>query len=137
MRSRLRAGFAALMGPAVILVLFAGTRPYGIRMTLPLTLAAYALAHVFFWPPAVATTLVGRRLRLKSMPQLVLLMAGFSAVLSLALGIPFIYLHVTPSYCWHRDIRDALDLGVAGAGAFILYRLLLGQAAGNNRVPGA
>jgi hypothetical protein len=132
-RSRLRAVLAALIAPAVILLLFAGTRPYGIQMSLPLTLAAYALAHVFFWPPAVAATLVGRRLRFKSMSQLVLLMGGFSAVLSLVLGIPFVYLHVTtPSYTWHRDIRDALDLGVVGAGAFILYRLLLGQAAGDS-----
>jgi hypothetical protein len=137
MRSRLRAVFAAVMGPAVILLLFAGTRPYGIRMTLPLTLAAYALAHVVFWPPTVATTFVGRRLGFKSMLQLVLLMGGFSAVLSLVLGIPFVYSNTTPSYSWNREIRDALDLGVAGAGAFILYRFLLGQTGGDNRAPGA
>jgi hypothetical protein len=107
-------------------------------MTLPLTLAAYALAHLLFWPPAVATTFVGRRLQLKSMPQLVLLMGGFSLVMSLVLGIPFVlFTHVAPSYGWHREIRDALDLGVAGAGAFILYRLLLGREAGDNPVPGA
>jgi hypothetical protein len=137
MHSRVRTALAVLMGPTVILLLFAGTRPYGIQMTLPLTLAAYALAHLFFWPPVLATTFVGRRLQFKSMPQLVLLMAGFSAVMSLVLGFPFVYLHVTPSYGWHREIRDALDLGVAGAGAFILYRLLLGHEAGDNPVPGA
>jgi hypothetical protein len=105
-------------------------------MTLGLRLAAYVLAHLLFWPPAIATGVVGRRLRYDSMPRLVLLMACFSAVMSLLIGSLLIYLHVDPSYGWHGLIRDTLDFAVVGAGSFILYRLVLGPRSKGIVMPG-
>jgi hypothetical protein len=116
---------AVLLGPAVILVLMAGTRPYGMRMTPALTLMAYILAHFLFWPPLLATNYLGRRLHWTTMPRLTLLMAGASATMSVAISGPFAYFHFSPGYGWHEVVRDASDLAIVAAGGFILYRLLL------------
>ena len=123
MRSRVRTLIAALLGPVVLLIMFAATSPVGVRMPLALTLAAYLFAHVLFWPPALATSYVGRRLRLRSPICHILLMATFSAVLSFAIG--GIYLYLDPSYGWHALLRDAGVLALCGAGAFIVYRAIL------------
>lgn len=56
-----------LVSPGMLLLLILGTRPEGTEWSLPLVLAAYALVHVFFWPPWFATKFLVRRLRIQSL----------------------------------------------------------------------
>jgi hypothetical protein len=132
-----RAILAILLGPAALLLFIVGTRPYGVRVTLDLTLAAYAAAHLLFWPPALATNYVGRRLRLTSLLQLILLMAAFSGVMSFALGSLWLFLHSVPAYGWRGVIRGAGNLAVACACAFLLYQVVLGDSQADTHVRGA
>jgi hypothetical protein len=123
MRSRVRMLLAALLGPVVLLIMFAASSPVGVRMPLTLALAAYLCAHLLFWPPALATRYVGRRLKLRSPIGHIILMATFSAVLSFAMGGIVMYLN--PTYGWHELLRDAGVLALCGAGAFVVYRAIL------------
>ena len=125
MRSRVRMLIAALLGPVVLLILFAATSPVGVRMSLTLTLAAYVFAHLLFWPPTIATSYVGERLKLKGPIGYVLLMATFSALMSFAMGAIAWYLHLDPSYGWHEMLRDTGVLALCGALAFLVYRAIL------------
>jgi hypothetical protein len=53
-------------------------------------------------------------------------MACFSAILSLLCSLPFVYFHLPgSSYGWHEVARDAGDQAVAGAGAFILFGVIV------------
>jgi len=122
----LRVAVAALLGPTVVLLLMAGTRPYYIQMTPLLTLFTYLFAHVLFWPPALATNFIGHRLGFKSLPRFVILMCVLSALLSVLLDALGFLLHFDPGG-WRDISRNAGNLGVAGAGAYILYRVLLGR----------
>ena len=106
------------------------------RVTWPIALAAYVMAHVFYWPAALATRWVGSRLTRASTSLSVLIMAGFSVILSVLFALPAIYLPMTDlPYGWRAAGRDAGDLAVAGALAFFLHRSLLSNVTwvSNNR----
>jgi hypothetical protein len=131
MTSRIRAILAALLGPAVLLLeITMRTRLYGVHILI----AGYVMAHLMFWPPALAAICVGRYFKFNSTLQLALLMAIFSGVLSFALGGLFVYLHLAPSG-WHGVLSDSADLVIAGAGALIVYRVILGGSGAGMRVP--
>src|SRR5215510_3090804 len=110
MRLRVRRFIAGLLGPSVLFLLFTWKRPAGEPVTLVLVVFACVLAHLFFWPAAIATRFVGRRLSRRSEPQLVLLMGGFSALLSFLCAVPFVYFPSDSSYGWHDVLRDSLDI---------------------------
>jgi hypothetical protein len=126
MHLRIRKVIAGLIAPLVLALMIIGTRPVGEPVTWPFVLFACVLAHMLYWPAAVATHAVGARLNQASPPRLVLLMACFSAILSLLCAIPFVYFHLPDSsYGWHDVARDAGDQSVAGAGAFILFSVIV------------
>ena len=95
MTQRKRAALAALVGPLVIFLLIAAWRHYYNNysyyynsytpMSVAFVLAAYVASHVLFWPPALATNFIGRRLGLNSLLRFVVLMGGLSALLSVLL----------------------------------------------------
>jgi hypothetical protein len=94
------------------------------RMNGVLLLAAYALAHIVFWPPAIATSYIGRRFRL-NLFQSAFVMAGVSAVVSLIAAGAMIHLDPNINYGWRELVVDTGDFGAASAAAFILYRAVL------------
>src|SRR5579859_7448018 len=55
---------SALLGPILLLLFFVATFPSDARLTFAALLFFYALAHLCFWPPAIAAKIVGRRLHL-------------------------------------------------------------------------
>jgi hypothetical protein len=127
---RLRSGFvlAGILGPTAVLLLILGTRPDGMRANWPVVLAAYAMAHILFWPPAIATSYVARRFRL-SLYQAAFVMAGVSAIVSLAAAYTMIHLDPSLDYGWRELVRDTGYFSAASAAAFILYRAVLAWAA--------
>ena len=52
-----------LLSPGMLLLLILGTRPEGIEWTVGLAIVAYALAHVLFWPPILASLVRDKVLR--------------------------------------------------------------------------
>jgi hypothetical protein len=127
MRVRFSFVLAALIAPAAILVLMLGIRPDGMRTSWPLVLAAYAMAHILFWPPAIATGYLSRRLRL-NLYQSAFAMAGVSTVVSLVMASAMVYLDPSVDYSWREFVRDTGQFSAASAAAFILYRAVLGLA---------
>ncbi len=120
--------FAAFLAPIILALFFITTFPSNSRLSVPAFLFHYALAQVCFWPPAIAAEFVGRRLRFDSVLRLATLMAGFSLVLSLVFAIPFAFLHFEPNYGWKAVARDTLSEAVAAAGAYIIYRAVVGRS---------
>ncbi len=129
MSLRLRSVLAALLGPVVLFLFIVGLRHsyyYYMPMTTAFVVLAYVFAHVLFWPPALATNFIGRQLGFKSLLRFVLLMGVLSALLSVLLDGIGIFLHYDPG-SWRSTARNAGNLGLAGAGAYILYRVVLGR----------
>jgi hypothetical protein len=134
MPQRLRAVLAALLGPLVVFLLIAAWWHYYnsysyyynsyVPMNVVSVLAAYALAHVLFWPPALATNFIGRQLGFKSLLKFVILMGALSALLSILLDGVGVVLHFDVGG-WQSIARNAGNLALAGAGAYILYRVVL------------
>jgi hypothetical protein len=122
-----RKALSALLAPILLLLFFVATFPSDARLTFAALFFLYALAHLCFWPPAIAAKIVGRRLQLKSALHLAMLMGGFSLVLALAFAIPFVFLHFDPNYGWKAVVRDALGAASAAVGAYILYRAIAGR----------
>jgi len=123
---RVRKVIAGLIAPLVLALAIIGTRPGGEPVTRAFALFACVLAQMLYWPAALATRAVGARFSRSALPQLVLLMACFSAILSLLCSLPFVYFHLPgSSYGWHEVARDAGDQAVAGAGAFILFGVIV------------
>lgn len=132
----LRTVLAALLGPVVVFLFIAAWRHYYnnwsyyynfyIPLNATFVLAAYVLTHVLFWPPALATNFIGRQLGFRSLTKFVILMGVLSALLSVLLDGIGVALHVDAGG-WRSIARNAGDLGVTGAGAYILYRVVLGN----------
>jgi hypothetical protein len=127
MPPRLRSLLAALLGPVVLFLLIVGLHSYysSMPMTAPAAVLAYLFAQVLFWPPALATNFIGRQLGLKSLLMFALLMAVLSALLSVLLDGMGLFFHYNPG-SWRSISHNAGSLGLAGTGAYILYRVVLG-----------
>jgi hypothetical protein len=129
----LRSLLAALLGPVVVFLLIVGLWRYYSRyhykpMSAAAAVVAYLFAQALFWPPALATNFIGRQLGFKALPRFVILMAVLSALLSVLLDGMGLFLHYDPG-SWRSISRNAGNLGLAGAGAYILYRVVLGPEA--------
>jgi hypothetical protein len=130
---------AILAAPVFLTGFFVATTPSVAQIRPGLLWGGYyALAHLFFWPPAIATAYLAKRLRIGSTYQVAALMGICSVIATSAAFIPTLMLWAP--YTWHAAVRDALSEAVAAAGGLILYRsiLRLGQqtsvaAAPNNR----
>jgi hypothetical protein len=84
------------------------------------------LAQALFWPAALATKLVRRRLRLRAFPQIVAVMGGFSLVLMFLFAVPFAI--VGTNYAWRFVARDTFGAAAAAVASFILYGSIVGRA---------
>jgi hypothetical protein len=134
MPQRLRAVLAALLGPLVLFLLLAAwwhyynSHSYYYNSYIPINVASilgtYLLAHVIFWPPALATNLIGRHLEFKSLLKFVVLMGALCALLSILLDGLGAVLHFDVGDL-RAIARNAGNLALAGAGAYILYRVIL------------
>ncbi len=115
-----------ILSPGMLLLLILGTRPEGMKWSLPLALAGYILAHVLFWPAWFATKLVAPRLRIRSLIGMASLMAVASVLIWLPAALLLLSLHRDPAYGWQAVVRDSGSLGVASAAGYFLYSALSG-----------
>ena len=135
--------FAILAAPVFLALFFVATTPAETQISAVLLWGGYyLLAHVFFWPPALATGYFARRFRVYSPFNQAALMGVCSLVVtSMFAVVPTLIF--TSRYTWRAGLRDALTEAVAAAGGLVLYRALLGLgtrtsvgAAPNNRWSG-
>src|SRR5438046_448843 len=117
---------ATLAAPVFLALFFVATTPSEAQVSTGLLWSGYyVLAHLFFWPPVIVTTYLGRRFRISSMSNMAALMGLCSLVMTTALAVvPTLIL--SSGYAWRTGLRDALSEAVAAAGGFMLYCSLLG-----------
>lgn len=115
-----------LLSPGMLLLLIIGTRPDGMKWSLPLALAVYVLAHLLFWPVWFVTRIFAKKLRVQSLFGTASLMAGASVLIWLPAALLALYLQRDPAYSWQAVVRDSGALGVANASSYFLYYALSG-----------
>jgi hypothetical protein len=123
MTSRLRLLTGVLVGPVLLALFFVATSPTQPWFYTPYS---YVLAQALFWPAALATKSVRRRLRLRAFPQIVAVMGGFSLMLMFLFAVPFAI--VGTNYAWRFVARDTFGAAAAAVASFILYGAIVGRA---------
>jgi hypothetical protein len=115
---------AALAAPIVLALFFVVTTPSGTQIGIGYLCGGYyALAHLVYWPPALATRYIARRTRFTSMPRAAAVMGMCSLVVALVVGSAAYVLNV--KYTLGAVARDALGEALASAAGFILYRAIV------------
>jgi hypothetical protein len=111
---------AILVAPVPLAFFFFATTPSDTHTPAAVLGGYYLMAHIFLWPPLVATNYVARRMRLKTTVQIAATMATCSMAMTSVLGIaPDLVLN--PAYTWRAALRDAIVVAVASVGSLWLY----------------
>lgn len=116
---------AALLAPIPLVFFFVATSPSGSQINAVLLWAgSYVLAHIVFWPSALLTRYLGRRLKVVSTVHSAVWMAVCAALITGLLAVvPDLILN--RSYTWRAGLRDSLTVAIAAASCWVLYRALL------------
>ena len=120
---KLRAVLAALVAPLVLAAFFLATSPEGRPYRPALIIAAVVLAHACFWPAALITNTIARRMRLTDSWHRAVVMS--LVTLGVFVLIYILWTAISGSFSWKGLLRDSLSGAVASSASYVLYRALL------------
>jgi len=118
-----RAVLAGALGPLVLAAFFLITSSEGRPYRGTLIIASVVLAHACFWPAALFTNRLARRMRLTDSWHLAVAMG--LVTLAVFVLIYSSWAAIDNTFSWKGMLRDSLSGAVGSGAAYVLYRALL------------